>query len=105
MTRTDQLILALGRLERRTRRYVETATLTVEVFRVFPDTWALRHFPEYPDNNKVMATLCHKGGPIRRGLMRRPLPGISLLELTPLGKTMAKQLEEQLNGEKLDGST
>lgn len=66
--RPEKILVAMHRLSKGTTRMLKYEDIVVEAFRLFPDEFALRGHPQYPDSSDVHKPLY--GMLKRRGLVR-----------------------------------
>jgi hypothetical protein len=87
--RPEKIIVAMFRLSKGTTGSIKYEDVVVEAFRLFPDEFALRGYPQYPDSSDVHKPLY--GVLKQRGLVRS---GNKTFALTSQGVELAKSLIE-----------
>ncbi len=82
-----KILLAMLELGGRSTKFIKYEDIVVKVFQMFPDDFALRGHPEFPDSSDVHKPLY---GPLKkRGLVRAANKNFAL---TPLGLETARRL-------------
>jgi hypothetical protein len=61
--------------------------LAVAAFKQSPTLFALRGFPKYLDNNKVLSVLSGQGGMLKKGLLEKVRPGVYKLPIRSIMET------------------
>lgn len=69
---------------------IDAHALAVRAWQLYPESFALNGYPQYPNANAVLAKLSGDTGLIKRGLLRRS--GRSTYKLTQRGRDLARTL-------------
>lgn len=94
--RPEKILIAMFRLSHGSTTPLKYEDIVVKAFQMFPDEFALRGYPEFPDSSDIHKPLY---GPLKRqGLIRS---ANKMFALTPRGTEVAKRLVE-IAGAKLD---
>src|SRR5258708_39436702 len=88
--RPEKILVAMHQLARGNTEFLKCEDIVVEAFRMFPDEFALRGHPEYPDSSDVHKPLY--GVLKRHGLVRAAEKRFCL---TPRGVEVAERLRER----------
>jgi len=60
LTKAEKILIAAKRLDAKGHAVFSAEDLVVEAFRIFPADFALKGYPEYPDNNSILTLLMGK---------------------------------------------
>lgn len=94
--RPEKILVAMHRLTAGTVKPLNYEDIVVEAFKLFPDEFALRGHPEYPDSSDIHKPLY---GPLKRnGLV---MVANKRFSLTPKGVEFARKLTESA-GKKIE---
>jgi len=85
--RPKKILVAMHKLSSGTTKPLKYEDIVVEAFKMFPDEFALRGHPEYPDSSDIHKPLY---GPLKRG--GYVLAAHKTFRLTPRGVELAEQL-------------
>lgn len=85
--RPEKILVAMYRLSNGTTSLLKYEDIVVESFRLFPDEFALRGYPEFPDSSDIHKPLY---GPLKRGGLIRS--GSKRFGLTAKGVEVARSL-------------
>jgi hypothetical protein len=85
--RPKKILVAMHKLSGGTTRPLKYEDIVVEAFKMFPEEFALRGHPEYPDSSDIHKPLY---GPLKRG--GYVLAAQKMFRLTPRGVDLAKDL-------------
>lgn len=87
----EKILLAAFQLEEQSQSPFSAETLIVAVWQKYPRTFGLKGYDEqYPDSNKVLASIMGEKGLARRGWLSKP--GQKLYALTPEGRRVVRRL-------------
>jgi hypothetical protein len=87
--RPEKILVAMFKLSHGSTKPLKYEDIVVKAFEMFPDEFALRGYPKYPDSSDIHKPLY---GPLKRkGLIRS---ANKMFGLTPRGTEMAKRLVE-----------
>ncbi len=86
--RPEKILVAMNRLADGTTRFLKYEDIVVRAFEMFPDEFALRGYPQYPDSSDIHKPLY--GILKRRGLVRA---ASKTFALTTHGREVAQRLE------------
>jgi len=87
LQRPEKIILAMSELSRGTSKPLRYEDIVVKAFRMFPQDFALRGYPQYPDSSDIHKPLY---GPLKRA--GYVLAGNKQFRLTQKGLERAKEL-------------
>jgi len=87
LQRPEKIILAMNTLSGGTSRALRYEDIVVKAFEMFPEDFALRGYPRYPDSSDIHKPLY---GPLKRA--GHVLAGNKQFRLTPKGLERARQL-------------
>jgi hypothetical protein len=91
--RPEKILVAMYMLTNGDARMLSYEDIVVKAFELFPDEFALRGYPHFPDASDIHKPLY---GPLRRaGLIRRANKNFGL---TPKGIEVGRRLVESMNG-------
>lgn len=85
--RPGKILIAMHKLSGGTTKPLQYEDIVVEAFKMFPDEFALRGHPEYPDSSDIHKPLY---GPLKRG--GYVLSAKKTFRLTPRGVQLAEEL-------------
>lgn len=87
--RPEKILVAMFKLSHGSTKPLKYEDIVVKAFEMFPDEFALRGYPQYPDSSDIHKPLY---GPLKRqGLIRS---ANKMFGLTPRGSEVAKRLVE-----------
>ncbi len=96
LTQADQLVLAVADLEGPKRKPVPMHLLIVAVWKMDRGRWGLGGYEAlYPHSNRVVAAMSVRAGPVRKGWLMRPWPGVSSFVLTDAGRERLAELRQR----------
>jgi hypothetical protein len=93
LSRAEKLLIAAGRLTEEGRTDFSTEDLVVSAFEQFPDDFALRGYPKYPDSNPILTQVMGKqASMIVKGWLEKT--GAKKYRLTSKGLDDLKALQQ-----------
>lgn len=97
LSKAEKLFVAAGRLMAEGRSHFTAEDLVVRAHREFPNDFAMKGYPEYPDSNSVLTQIMGKKAPlIVRGWLEKT--GTKRYRLTAKGSHDLKYLDTESGG-------
>src|SRR5712692_5112845 len=98
LQRPDKIIVVMYKLSNGSTRALKYEDIVVKAFEMFPEDFALRGYPKYPDSSDIHKPLY---GPLKRA--GHVLAGNKQFRLTQKGLERARQLS--ISGRKIEKTT